>query len=253
MTGIRVNDQHISEDDILREMQYHPAKSADEARQAACEWLVIRTLILDRARAIGIEGDDDSGTFQALIEREVNVPEPTDEECRRYYGNNRVRFRSPDLVEAAHILFAAPADNAQERTRKETEAQRAIDTLSEYPERFGELARAHSACDSRHNDGRLGQVSRGDTVPELETFLFNLDEGQLSPVPVRSRYGIHVVRVDKRISGRQLPYEAVADKVADYLKEASWRRAFRQYVQLLAGNASISGFQIAAADTPLVQ
>ena len=253
MTGIRINDRHISEDDILREMQYHPAKSADEARQAACEWLVIRTLILERARALGIEGDDDSGTFQALIEREVDVPEPTDEECRRYYANNRERFRSPDLVEAAHILFAAAPDDAEARAEKEIEAKRAIDTLSEFPERFGELARAHSACDSRHNDGRLGQVSRGDTVPELDTFLFNLDEGQLSPVPVKSRYGIHVVRVDKRVPGRQLPYDAVAEKVADYLKEASWRRAFRQYVQLLAGNASISGFRIAAADSPLVQ
>ena len=253
MNGIRVNDHHISEDDILREMQYHPAESAAEARHAASEWLVIRTLILDRARAVGIEGDDDNATFQALIEREVDVPEPSGEECRRYYGNNRARFRSPDLVEAAHILFAAPPDDADERTKKEAEAQRAIDTLSATPERFGELALAHSACDSRHNDGRLGQVSRGDTVPELETFLFNLDEGQLSPVPVKSRYGIHVVRVDKRVPGCQLPFEAVADKVADYLKEASWRRAFRQYVQLLAGNASIQGFRIAAADTPLVQ
>jgi hypothetical protein len=112
-------------------------------------------------------------------------------------------------------------------------------------------------------DGRLqdllgqtelrGQLSRGDTVPEMETFLFNLEEGQISPVPVRTRYGVHVVRVDKRVPGRALPYEAVAGKVADYLKEASWRRAFRQYVQLLAGDARISGFDIAAAESPLVQ
>ena len=87
----------------------------------------------------------------------------------------------------------------------------------------------------------------------METFLFNLEEGQLSPVPVKTRYGIHVVRVDKRVAGRLLPFDVVADKVADYLKEASWRRAFRQYVQLLAGDARISGIDIAAAETPLVQ
>ena len=75
--------------------------------------------------------------------------------------------------------------------------------------------------------------------------------GQLSPVPVKTRYGIHVVRVDKRVPGRALPCEAVAEKIADYLKEASWRRAFRQYVQLLAGSARISGIDMAAATTPL--
>ncbi len=87
----------------------------------------------------------------------------------------------------------------------------------------------------------------------METFLFNLEEGQLSPVPVKTRYGVHIVRVDKHVPGRSLPYEAVAEKIADYLKEASWRRAFRQYVQLLAGSARISGFDIAAVETPLVQ
>ena len=87
----------------------------------------------------------------------------------------------------------------------------------------------------------------------METFLFNLEEGQLSPVPVKTRYGVHVVRVDKSLPGRSLPYEAVSSQVADYLKDASWRRAFRQYVQLLAGDARISGFDIAAVETPLVQ
>ena len=253
MTGIRINDRCIDEDEILREMQYHPAEDAAAARHAAAEWLVIRALILDRARVLGIEESDESTAIQAAIEREVDIPEPADAECRRYYDNNPTRFCSPDLVEAAHILLPAAPDDEAQRSKAEAQAGELIEMLTRAPERFGEQARAHSACDSKNNDGRLGQLSRGDTVPEMETFLFNLEEGQLSPVPVKTRYGIHVVRVDKRLPGRLLPYEAVADKVADYLKEASWRRAFRQYVELLAGDARISGFDIAAAETPLVQ
>ena len=253
MTEIRINDRCIDEDEILREMQYHPAEDAAAARHAAAEWLVIRALILDRARVLGIEESDESTAIQAAIEREVDIPEPADAECRRYYDNNPTRFRSPDLVEAAHILLPAAPDDEAQRAKAEAQAGALIELLTRAPERFGEQARAHSACDSKNNDGRLGQLSRGDTVSEMETFLFNLEEGQLSPVPVKTRYGIHVVRVDKRLPGRSLPYEAVADKVADYLKEASWRRAFRQYVELLAGDARISGFDIAAAETPLVQ
>ena len=253
MTGIQVNGRCIDEDAILREMQYHPAENVAAARRAAAEWLVIRALLLDRAHALGVDEADESAAVQAVIDREVDIPEPAEAECRRYYDNNPARFSSPDLVEAAHILLAAAPDDEAQRDRAEAQAGELIDTLSGTPERFGELARAHSACDSKHIDGRLGQLSRGDTVPEMETFLFNLEEGQLSPIPVKTRYGLHVVRVDKRVPGRLLPYETVADKVADYLKEASWRRAFRQYVQLLAGDARISGFDIAAADSPLVQ
>ena len=259
--AIRVNGRCIDEDAILREMQYHPAENVAAARHAAAEWLVIRALLLDRARALGIDpadetadgAADEAAAVQAVIEREVDVPAPAEAECRRYYDNNPARFRSADLVEAAHILLAAAPDDADARAKAEAQAAELIDRLAAAPERFGELAQAHSACDSRHNDGRLGQLSRGDTVPEMETFLFNLEEGQISPVPVKTRYGVHVVRVDKRVAGRALPYEAVAGKVADYLQEASWRRAFRQYVQLLAGEARITGFDIAAADSPLVQ
>ena len=255
--AIRVNGRCIGEDEILREMQYHPAENVAAARHAAAEWLVIRALLLDRARALGIdpadEAADEAAAVQAVIEREVDVPAPAEAECRRYYDNNPARFRSADLVEAAHILLAAAPDDADGRAKAEAQAAELIGRLAAAPERFGELAQAHSACDSRHNDGRLGQLSRGDTVPEMETFLFNLEEGQISPVPVKTRYGVHVVRVDKRVPGRALPYEAVAGKVADYLQEASWRRAFRQYVQLLAGDARITGFDIAAAESPLVQ
>ena len=253
MAEIRVNDCCIEEEDILREMQYHPAPDAVVARQAAAEWLVIRALLLDRARTLGFDCTDDSTAVQAVIDHEVDIPEPTESECRRYYENNPKRFRSPDLVEAAHILLPAAPDDQVRRAQAEKQARELIAVLADAPARFGELARAHSACDSRHNDGRLGQVSRGDTVPEMETFLFNLEDGQLSTVPAKTRYGIHVVRVDKHMPGRLLPYETVADKVAEYLKEASWRRSFRQFVQLLAGAAEISGIEIASAHTPLVQ
>lgn len=251
--AIRVNDQDISEEEILREMQYHPAGTAVEARNAAAEWLVIRTLLLERAREMGIDSEDASTAAEMIIEREVDIPQPTDDECRRYFNNNQARFRSPDLVEAAHILLAADPEDGDGRESAEQRAHEIIGILTDKPELFGELARRHSECDSRHNDGRLGQVARGDTVPEMETFLFNLDEGQLSPVPVKTRYGVHVVRVDKAVPGRPLPYEVVADRVADYLREASWRRAFRQYVQVLAGKARISGIDFAGADSPLVQ
>jgi peptidyl-prolyl cis-trans isomerase C len=70
---------------------------------------------------------------------------------------------------------------------------------------------------------------------------------------VRSRYGIHVLRLDRRIDGRQLTFEMVQQRIADYLQAASWQRALAQYVRLLAGRAEVAGIDLGGAETPLVQ
>ena len=120
-------------------------------------------------------------------------------------------------------------------------------------QRFAELAQQLSACPSAAQGGNLGQITRGQTVPEFETFLFNLEEGQICPVPVKTRFGYHVLRLDRRIEGRQLPFEAVRDKIADYLHQRVWRQAVSQYLQLLVGQAEIRGIELKGASSPLVQ
>ena len=91
-------------------------------------------------------------------------------------------------------------------------------------------------------------------MPEFETFLFNLEPGQICPVPVKTRFGYHVLRLDRRIEGRQLPFEAVRDRIADYLREHVWRRAVSQYLQLArVGQAEIRGIELNGASLPLVQ
>ena len=99
----------------------------------------------------------------------------------------------------------------------------------------------------------LGQLSRGSTVPEIETFLFELEEGQLCPVPVRSRYGFHVLRVERRVNGRPLPFDTVDKKIAEYLEERVWRQAVRQYIELLVGAAEIKGIELRGSTSPLIQ
>jgi peptidyl-prolyl cis-trans isomerase C len=72
-------------------------------------------------------------------------------------------------------------------------------------------------------------------------------------VPVETRYGVHVLRLDAREDGRQLPFEAVQERIADYLQQQSWNRAVAQYISILAGKARIEGLRMAAASSPLVQ
>ena len=79
------------------------------------------------------------------------------------------RFRSPDIYEAAHILFARSQGRRARPTRRRTRMpQRCWRRCSANPERFAELAQAHSACPV----GGAGRQSRpdhaGQTTPEFE-------------------------------------------------------------------------------------
>jgi peptidyl-prolyl cis-trans isomerase C len=252
---ISVNGRVIEEREIARETQYHASRSLDEARRKATTALVVRELLVQRAQRLGIEQDgaDVEGLVQALLDREVSVPKADEAACRRYYQANAKRFRSADLVEARHILLPAAPDDKEALAAARAKAQSIIDLLKDRPERFADLARELSACPSAKQGGNLGQLSRGSTVPEVETFLFQLEEGQLCPVTVRSRYGYHVLVVDRRISGRLLPFEAVHQKIADYLEDRVWRQAARQYVELLIGSADIEGIDLKGSVSPLVQ
>lgn len=265
MTGpVIVNGVEIDAQQITAEIQHHPAGSPGAAEAEAVNALVIRELLLQEAGRQGLLADpqtdekgrrelEEDALIRQLLDREVSVPEADKETCRRYFENNRHRFRSADLYEPAHILLAASPEDRKAGEDAEAEATQMIAMLSAKPHNFEAFAHDRSDCTSKESGGKLGQVTAADVVPEFATFLCNLEEGQLCPVPVKTRYGVHVLRLDRKVEGKDLPFEAVADRISDFLQEASWRRAVSQYIKLLAGQAAIEGVAMASADSPLVQ
>jgi peptidyl-prolyl cis-trans isomerase C len=261
---VTVNGTEITEDDIRTEAQNHPAESPARACAEAARALVVRELLLSEARekhivstpesvGNGKRETDEDAAIRGLLDQEISVPRAHEADCRRYYDANRAKFSSERLYEVRHILFAAPLSDEAGRTEARSGAQAVIKTLSRRPEQFAELALAHSACPSKMQGGSLGQLGKGSTVPEFETVLFSLAEGQLSPVPVPTQFGFHVIQLDRIIEGRQLPFEMVEGRIAAWLEAASWSRAVAQYVGILAGRAEIIGIEFKTSDGPLVQ
>jgi len=95
--------------------------------------------------------------------------------------------------------------------------------------------------------GNLGQITRGQVTPEFETMLMGLEPGQLCPVPVKTRYGVHIIYLHRHTPGRTLPFEMVRERIAEYLSEASWRRGVSQYIGLLIASAEIKGIDTEGA------
>ncbi len=258
---ITVNGKAISDDQVAREAQYHPAPNREAALHEAAAALVVRELLLQEAAALGVNAADsedtataEERTISALLDQEVRLPAADEEACRRYFDANRERFRSPDLFEASHILFAAHPGQPAEREQARAAAAATLDELRRDPSSFERLAKELSADpESREQGGHLGQITRGQTTPEFEACFNKLSPGEISLEPVGTRYGYHVIRLDRAIRGRQLPYEMARERVIEYLGASAWTSAVHQYIQLLVGKASIEGIEMAGAATPLVQ
>jgi len=264
MPPIVVDGVEIPQADILREAQNHPAASPAGALAEAARALVVRQLLLDEARRLeivptplvdddGVAEAPDEAAIRALLEREVDVPQADEDACARFFDNNREKFVSPAAYEVCHILVLAAPDDDKARAEARAEAQRLIGLLVDDPSSFGALARQCSACPSSEDGGRLGVIGGGDTVPEFEAALARLDEGTLAQHPIETRYGFHIVRLDRKHKGKPFAFGHVRDEIAAFLEEASWRKAVQQYVAILAGQAKIEGIVLVQADTPLVQ
>ena len=75
----------------------------------------------------------------------------------------------------------------------------------------------------------------------------------MHPEPVATRFGYHVIQLDRVIAGRRLPFEVVERRIAGFLEASSWSRAVSQYVGILAGRAEIKGVELAGSTGALVQ
>jgi peptidyl-prolyl cis-trans isomerase C len=256
--SVQVNGVAIPRDLISREAQHHPSRNPAEAWQAAARALAVRELLLQEARRLEVSEEpmadgagrretDDEAAIRTLVAQEVQTPQADTATCRRYYEQNRERFRSSDIYEAAHILFAASKADARSYAQARAAAEVTLAVLRERPEQFAELAKAHSACASASQGGNLGQIAAGQTTPEFEQALFALEPGAIGPQPVATRYGFHIVRLDRKHEGRELPFELVANRIAEYLQESVQRRALAQYIARLATAARIEGIDLAGA------
>ena len=188
---VRVNGAVIPREAIAREAQHHPAATPAAAFAQAARALAIRQLLPDEARRLeltphplddgeGRRETDEEALVRQVVDREIRLPRTDDAACRRYFEQNRKRFRSPDIFEAAHILFAAAPGDRAARAKARGDAVAAIEVLRGEPGRFSELAHDLSACPSARHGGNLGQITRGATTPEFDHAMSALAPGATS-------------------------------------------------------------------------
>jgi peptidyl-prolyl cis-trans isomerase C len=252
-----VNGETIPSAAIAAEAQNHsaPKDKPGIAWRKAAQALAIRTLLLQEAKrrrltpgplelAPGRFETDDEALIRALLD-EALVVEPVGEDAvRAEWEKDPARYRSAPLWDVSHILCACdPLDEAA-RGLAEARAVALLARLDGGAKGFAAAAR-ESDCGSKASGGHLGQLGPGDTVPEFEAALRTLTEGGISPAPVLSRHGWHIIRLNAIAPVQVLPFESVRPRIAQALEKAAWARASRQFIETLAQGAQITGANLA--------
>jgi peptidyl-prolyl cis-trans isomerase C len=250
---MRVNGVEFDGAAIAAESAYHAhaCDPLDAARRA----LAVRELLRQRAAALGMIGEKapiDDYTIDALLERELmHVPDADREACEHYYARHVTRFRRNEMVYASHILFAVTSGVPLVPLRRRAEV--ALAGVLAAPDTFEAVAREMSNCLSADVGGSLGELLRDDVVPEFAAAVFDTHEIGVLRHLVKTRFGLHIVRVDRRVEGNTIPFAEIADAIAAYLSEQVRRNAMRQYLSILAGGARLDGVDLGGANGPLVQ
>jgi peptidyl-prolyl cis-trans isomerase C len=238
------------------------ALSPDALRQRACTELLRQAAQCagllaadDTAFIDGVISEAASVAIEALLERNLKVPEPAEEACRRHYDAHASTYRTGERVRVRHILFAVTPGIDVVALRKRAEPifldVRCHDSRAS--DRFADAAREWSNCPSGAEGGDLGWLSAEDCAPEFARELFGRIEVGVLPRLVHSRFGLHVVEVLERRPGVAQPFESVRGAVEMALRQQTFVTALRQYLRLLAGEATVEGVELDAADTPLVR
>lgn len=202
--------------------------------------------------------DAERQIVETMVDGAVTTPQPTEEECQRYYDANKAQFVVGQALHLRHILFAVtPGVNVQALA---THAEKALLELlhKEAPAgRFEQLAAELSNCPTSTQGGDLGWVSPEDCATELANELFHQNHAQrgngVHTKLMHSRFGFHIMEVLGRREGEQKSYADVQERIAAQLTLQSRSKALRQYMSLLVGQAQVEGIDLEAADSPLVQ
>jgi peptidyl-prolyl cis-trans isomerase C len=237
-------------------------RSAEALRQRACTELLRQAAqaagllaTSDTASADGVISEAASSAIEALLEQKLNVPEPSEEACRRHYAAHESSYHIGERARVRHILFAVTPGVDVVALRKQAE-RTLLDVRchdDEVADRFADAARKFSNCPSGAEGGDLGWLSAEDCAPEFAREVLGHVEVGVLPRLVHSRFGLHVVEVLEREPGTAQAFASVRGAVANALRQQAFITALRQYLSLLAGAAIVEGVELDAADTPLVQ
>lgn len=197
--------------------------SSPKARTQVLEQLIAFHLF---AKLADEEKITESAEYQTTIERmkielkshmaakkTVDGASVSEEETRAYYEANKGQFVREPQVRARHILV--DSEELAHQVSEEIASGKS----------FEDAAMEYSTCPSKEQGGDLGFFGKGQMVPEFEQAAFAGEQGCVIG-PVKTNFGYHLIRVEEKRAGNEIPYEQAKDQIHEQLLSTRQREAY---------------------------
>jgi peptidyl-prolyl cis-trans isomerase SurA len=173
--------------------------------------------------------------------------EATDPELRERYNREKENYRLPERAHLREIVILRPeaasgVAEARQRATEVAEAARKAGTD------FATLASTMSESGTKDKGGDLGEVNRGDLVPELDRAVFNATAGSVIG-PLEGKSAWHILKVEQRLPSEVPAFETVKERLRRDASEETFQRDYKSYIETLRKDAFI---QINEAMVPKV-
>ncbi|MBR5139875.1 MAG: peptidylprolyl isomerase [Clostridia bacterium] len=203
-----------------------------EGRKAVLGQLINNKLLLQDARRNLYEGEaafreqfaklKEGFLINYAGEKAIASAKVDEAEARAYFDENKDQFMSEESVNASHILV-----------KSEDEAKAVLAEIKEGKISFEDAAKKYSSCPSKDNGGNLGDFGRGQMVPEFDSAVFAMEEGEVTDAPVKTQFGYHLIKLVKKNAASAMEYDKVKDELKNMLLSEKRRKAYESKINQL--------------------
>jgi len=142
----------------------------------------------------------------------------SDEELQDYFDEKQEEFNTPKTVEARHILLKVDQNAGPEDVEKVRKRALKILKMAREGKDFAELAKKYSEGPTRDRGGYLGTFKRKAMVRPFADKAFSMKAGEISE-PVRTRFGWHIIKVEKVNEASVLSFDEAKKKIQKKLTQ----------------------------------
>ena len=169
------------------------------------------------------------------IERQISL-NPAD--VQSYYEQNASRLAGGEERRASHVLLTLDAGaSAEDKAKIRSKAEELLAQVRANPERFADIARAHSQDPgSAANGGDLHFFARGAMVKPFEDAAFALQKGAISDV-VESDFGFHIIQLTD-VRAPKVP--SLEDMRAELEADLKRQQAQKRYAEMAEQFSNLS-------------
>lgn len=227
--------KQISEKDLEMAISRFPRErqgmfTTEQGKKQLLDQLVSFELFYNYAVDSGLEKSKEYVERVDILKREVLTEfaiqtvlqeiEVTDKEIEEYYEANKDKFKTPETVNAKHILVET------EEKAKEI-AEKIKNGMA-----FEDAAKEFSTCPSKQNGGSLGSFGRGQMVPEFEKAAFELELGIVSE-PVKTQFGYHLIKVEDKNEGSIKSFDEVKEMIKGGVMQEKQNHKYMSFTEEL--------------------